>query len=483
MKSGIVKKVVYGILAVITVLLFSFCSHTEVSRKQIKDEVSRLEYAYREAVSALNGRDIYRSIEILARSLAVKTSEIETFPEYIELEESCMDLLEEIKSDIQIEVIGDWKYENNLYYTTQSDALEIFTPQFSLHYYDEITRENIKLSNFYYTFLSFDRIDNKKLEDFSGFSLNDGYTDSLVLSKPGRFDETILELFIYIKLDDDINYQIINNPVFFIYPASTFALEIRDGERVKDLSEQLLLNGTIFDNSLLEIASSISFPEYPFVPEPSSNISRFEGLFAPGSYQFNYNNVLPLVYAEYKEEQALENAALIINTLLELSADRFSNLNEVNGVGLYSQIILASIVEKEAASNKNYNEIASVFYNRLKDGMALGSCPTVEYALGYHRPFLTLDDVAINSPYNVYKYPGLPPTPICFFSDEALLAVTEPIETDLYFFVFDWTIGELFFSDTYEEHKENAQIAYQNYINNYGQNSLHDIYYDKFYEK
>ena len=86
-------------------------------------------------------------------------------------------------------------------------------------------------------------------------------------------------------------------------------------------------------------------------------------------------------------------------------------------------------------------------------------------------------------PYNVYKYPGLPPTPICFFSDEALLAVTEPIETDLYFFVFDWTIGELFFSDTYEEHKENAQIAYQNYINNYGQNSLHDIYYDKFYEK
>jgi UPF0755 protein len=69
-------------------------------------------------------------------------------------------------------------------------------------------------------------------------------------------------------------------------------------------------------------------------------------------------------------------------------------------------------VEKESVKKENFEEVASVFFNRMRTGQTLGSCPTVEYALGYHRPFLLESDVRIQSPYNVYRNKGLPPTPI-----------------------------------------------------------------------
>jgi UPF0755 protein len=141
------------------------------------------------------------------------------------------------------------------------------------------------------------------------------------------------------------------------------------------------------------------------------------------------------------------------------------------------------MVEKEAVANRDYGRVASVFYNRMEGGSRLASCPAVEYTLGYHRPFLTRDDIMIDSPYNVYLRRGLPPTPICFFSDEALAAVKNPPESDLYYFVYDWTRAQLYFAESYQTHLENANRARANYIKKFGKESLHKIYYNKFYEE
>jgi len=82
-------------------------------------------------------------------------------------------------------------------------------------------------------------------------------------------------------------------------------------------------------------------------------------------------------------------------------------------------IILASIIEREAMFQEDRPLVASVFVNRLNIGMALGSDPTVMYALGYQtdtktwwKKDLTADDLLVNSPYNTRKNPGLPPGPI-----------------------------------------------------------------------
>lgn len=124
-------------------------------------------------------------------------------------------------------------------------------------------------------------------------------------------------------------------------------------------------------------------------------------------------------------------------------------------------LILASIVEKETAISSERPMIAGVFLNRLKKGMLLQTDPTVIYAheLKENKPFsgaLLKLHLEIDSPYNTYKYPGLPPTPICHVGIEALRAVMYPAKTDALFFVADGTGGHVF-SSTYKEHQKNHQ--------------------------
>jgi len=127
--------------------------------------------------------------------------------------------------------------------------------------------------------------------------------------------------------------------------------------------------------------------------------------------------------------------------------------------------------------------VASVFFNRLAEQMHLSSCPTLEYALGYHRPFLTRKDLGLDSPYNTYRYTGLPPTPIAFFSPEALAAVQHPALSDYLFFVFDWTKPRLLFARTPPEHERQAQQAEEEYARKYGLAELHRKYPGLFYRQ
>ncbi len=119
----------------------------------------------------------------------------------------------------------------------------------------------------------------------------------------------------------------------------------------------------------------------------------------------------------------------------------------------YDIINLASIVEREGLNAEQRAHVASVFYNRLAgklDGLCyLNSDATMMYVTGGE---VTADDLQSDSPYNTYKHEGLPPTPICSPSLEALKATLEPTDSDdLYFYI---TQDEEYFSQTYEEHQQ-----------------------------
>jgi UPF0755 protein len=122
-------------------------------------------------------------------------------------------------------------------------------------------------------------------------------------------------------------------------------------------------------------------------------------------------------------------------------------------------VILASIVEREAAVDSERPIIAGVFINRLKKGMMLQSCATVEYAIGEHHTVLTIQDMKVDSPYNTYKYAGLPPGPICCPGEKSLLAALNPAKTDYLYFV-SRNDGTHQFSKTFGEH-EKGRIEYQ----------------------
>jgi len=134
------------------------------------------------------------------------------------------------------------------------------------------------------------------------------------------------------------------------------------------------------------------------------------------------------------------------------------------GLTFHQAVILASIVQREAIVEEEMPLIASVFLNRLSAGMKLDSDPTVQYALGYDpikttwwKTPLSLDDLAISSPYNTYLQVGFPPGPISNPGLSALKAIAHPSQTPYFYFraVCDGS-GRHNFSQTFEEHQQNA---------------------------
>lgn len=123
-----------------------------------------------------------------------------------------------------------------------------------------------------------------------------------------------------------------------------------------------------------------------------------------------------------------------------------------NGLTYYEILTLASIVEREVTSSEDKRKVASVFLNRLENGIKLDSCATVEYVLGTKKRILSSEDIAIDSPYNTYKIAGLPPTPISNPGLESIEAVLNPENTD-YIFFFSGKDGKTYFSKTQDEHE------------------------------
>jgi UPF0755 protein len=126
-----------------------------------------------------------------------------------------------------------------------------------------------------------------------------------------------------------------------------------------------------------------------------------------------------------------------------------------NTLSPYEQLSLAAVIEWECLANAYQDEVATVFLNRLEDGSKLQSCVTAEYALSYQRPYLTGDDVSIDSPYNTYVTYGVPVGPICVVDDESLRAAIRPPQNgDIYFFFYDYALDDMFFFSDYGEFKD-----------------------------
>jgi len=174
-----------------------------------------------------------------------------------------------------------------------------------------------------------------------------------------------------------------------------------------------------------------------------------EGYFFPGQYSV-------------KPDISLGDFVVEILTRFRTTVitEKFQQNLESSGLTLHEAITMASIIQRETLAEEEMATIASVFYNRLAIGMRLETDPTVQYALGYNaqadtwwKSPLTYTDLDVNSPYNTYRNPGLPPGPISNPSLAALNAVVAPAETDYLFFraKCDGSLTHNF-SKTYEEH-------------------------------
>jgi len=136
------------------------------------------------------------------------------------------------------------------------------------------------------------------------------------------------------------------------------------------------------------------------------------------------------------------------------------------GLSLTEAYILASIIEEETNNNDEKGLIASVYLNRLEKNMNLGADPTVKFALrNFALTRIYEKHLAVESPYNTYRYKGLPPGPICTPTLSTLDAVLNAPKTDYLFFVAksDFTQGHVF-TNTYQDHLRYAK-EYQQALN------------------
>lgn len=207
------------------------------------------------------------------------------------------------------------------------------------------------------------------------------------------------------------------------------------------------------------------------VPADFLAIARGEAAFDTGRYAFLAS--LPagatlegFLFPDTYHVPRDANAAYLVDLMLENFGRRVTPAMRqaygARGLSLREAVTLASIVEREAAVPGERPIIASVFYNRLAQGMMLQADPTVQYPLGYQPDLdtwwkspLSLADLESPSLYNTYVYTGLPPGPIANPGLASLQAVAEPAATDYLFFVVDCTTaiaGSHIFSVTYEEH-------------------------------
>lgn len=171
----------------------------------------------------------------------------------------------------------------------------------------------------------------------------------------------------------------------------------------------------------------------------------WEGYLFPDTYEvpkkYGAENMFKLMLSNF-EQVAIDNKLI--------------NKAEQTGFTIDEIITLASIIEKEAKFAEEKRQISSVFHNRLKSGMKLQSCATIQYILGKPKEKLEESDLEIESPYNTYLYKGLPPGPICNPGIDSIIAALEPANEDYLYFVLGDN-GRHIFSKTYEEHLKNKK--------------------------
>lgn len=168
-----------------------------------------------------------------------------------------------------------------------------------------------------------------------------------------------------------------------------------------------------------------------------------EGLLLADTYQYQGGS---------NSKQLLERAhSNLINYLDTLWASRAPNLPYKNP---YELLISASIIEKESAVPQERPLISGVIINRLNKSMPLQMDPTIIYGLGSsYTGKLSHQDMQIDSPYNSYRYKGLPPTPIAMVSKEALDAAAHPQLSNYLYFVAKGD-GTHQFSETYQQQRQ-----------------------------
>lgn len=221
----------------------------------------------------------------------------------------------------------------------------------------------------------------------------------------------------------------------------TTRFTIPEGYDINKTSQALLSAGLINKDKFEQEIESGDF-DYWFLQDAPSGKNRLEGYLFPETYE---------IFTDADEHDIIDK---MLSQFEKVFTEEHKQRAEELNMNINEVLTLASIIEREAVVPADRPVISGVFHNRLKKGMKLQSCATVQYILGEQKAVLSTADTQIESPYNTYIITGLPPAPICSPGLESIDAALWPEDTNYLYFLAKGD-GSHVFAITYEEHLRN----------------------------
>jgi UPF0755 protein len=240
------------------------------------------------------------------------------------------------------------------------------------------------------------------------------------------------------KIPNDISYLdlldlFVNGPADYLR-----AIRINDGQTIKWLGAKVRRDVKIDSVSFVNLAT-----DKEFIKSLGLNTSTLEGYLFSKTYKM-YENTSP--------EEAIK---IFYKGFTDFFSDSLKRRSKQIGLTVHQVLTLASIIKGETNLVDEMPTISAVYHNRLRIGMRLQADPTIQYLLpdGWRR--LTYQDLRIESPYNTYKYSGLPPGPINNPGKNAILAALYPEKNNYLYFVASGNGGHKF-AKSYSDHLKNV---------------------------
>lgn len=231
-------------------------------------------------------------------------------------------------------------------------------------------------------------------------------------------------------------------------------LVIPEGYTIEMIAARCAEQGICTEKEFLNAVQSVTKSEFPYladVPDGAKVKYKLQGYLFPATYDI------------YETTTAESLVAWMLETFTNTYKGELEERATELGYNSYEVVTMASIVEREAKVEDERPRIAGVIKNRLAIDMPLQMCPTVLYPLTdgmYDKSQVLYEDLELDSPYNTYKYSGLPVGPICNPGKACLEAVLYPEEHGYYYYhVDDEEKGTHVFTETYQEHVDTQIIG------------------------
>lgn len=228
---------------------------------------------------------------------------------------------------------------------------------------------------------------------------------------------------------------------------------IKEGMTIYEISDMLEKEGLIKKEELYKYSGccggkTLASEKMDFNEFENLNMNPFstmlEGYFFPDTYYFPIN---------IKPDELIR--IILKNFNSKIDNDLKDKINK-SGKGFYNTLIVASILEKEAQTYEDKKIVADILWRRIQKNMPLQVDASLDYVIGKNTFELTKADLRTNSPYNTYRFKGLPLTPISNPGLDSLRAAASPTPNFYWYYLSDYG-NNMHYSETYDEHKKNIE--------------------------